>query len=156
MCRATGLVPASCTIAQDIVNLSEEPIARTAFSDVWTGALSGRQVAVKALRVHGIQVQAAKKVRCVRVSASCSTFILEQAYLHELVVWKCLRHPNIVPFIGVSLLFEVSLVSEWMSGGTLSSFISQYPDHDRSALVCRYTCFRKRWMIINIRRSTIS
>jgi hypothetical protein len=58
-----------------------------------------------------------------------------QAYLHELILWQCLRHPNIVPFIGTSENFPVSLVSEWMSGGTVTAFLREYQDSERSFLV---------------------
>jgi serine/threonine protein kinase len=60
---------------------------------------------------------------------------MSQAYLHELIMWRCLRHPNIVPFIGTSKDFPVSLVSEWMSGGTVTAFLQEHPDWDRSFLV---------------------
>jgi serine/threonine protein kinase len=58
-----------------------------------------------------------------------------QAYLHELIIWRCLRHPNIVPLIGTSERFPVSLVSEWMSGGTVTAFLRGYPNWERSFLV---------------------
>jgi hypothetical protein len=58
-----------------------------------------------------------------------------QAYLHELILWQCLRHPNIVPFIGTSEHFPVSLVSEWMSGGTVTAFLREHVDSERSFLV---------------------
>jgi serine/threonine protein kinase len=59
---------------------------------------------------------------------------VSQAYLHELIMWRCLRHPNIVPLIGTSENFPVSLVSQWMSGGTLTVFLREHPDWDRSFL----------------------
>jgi hypothetical protein len=62
-------------------------------------------------------------------------WIMLQAYLHELVVWQCLRSPNIVPFIGTSPRSDISLVSEWMPGGTVSAFLRDNPGHDRRALV---------------------
>lgn len=56
----------------------------------------------------------------------------DQAYLNELVLWVCLRHNNIVPFIGTSSTSEVSLVSEWMAEGTITSFLRQMPDANRT------------------------
>jgi serine/threonine protein kinase len=68
-----------------------------------------------------------------------SSFIYDtdrsQAFLHELVVSKCLRHPNIVPFFGTCRLFDVLLVSEWMDGGAISKLLKIHPEHDRDALV---------------------
>jgi serine/threonine protein kinase len=57
------------------------------------------------------------------------------------VTWKCLRHRNIVPFLGVSdHLFPVCIVSEWMPGGTISAFLAEHPEENRSvyASVCIY------------------
>ena len=40
----------------------------------------------------------------------------------DAVVWKCLNHPNVVPFRGVT--FEpLQLISEWMPGGELQEYI---------------------------------
>jgi serine/threonine protein kinase len=50
-------------------------------------------------------------------------------------MWRCLRHPNIVPFFGTSKHFYVSLVSEWMTGGTVTAFLREHPDSERSLLV---------------------
>jgi hypothetical protein len=36
-----------------------------------------------------------------------------------------------VPFIGTSQAFEVSLVSEWMTGGTISSYLQCNPQRNR-------------------------
>jgi hypothetical protein len=73
-----------------------------------------------------------------------------QAYLHELIMWRCLRHPNIVPFIGTSEHFPVSLVSEWMTGGTVTAFLRGYPNWERSFLVSRYVsawgCSERRYL----------
>jgi hypothetical protein len=62
----------------------------------------------------------------------------DQAYLHELIIWRCLRHDNIVPLIGTSEQFPVSLVSEWMSGGTVTAFLREHPHWERSSLVSRH------------------
>jgi serine/threonine protein kinase len=61
---------------------------------------------------------------------------VSKAFRNEVVTWKCLRHPNIVPFIGISDLFPVCVVSEWMSGGTISAFFVENPEENRSRYVC--------------------
>jgi hypothetical protein len=61
---------------------------------------------------------------------------LGQTFLAEAVMWKCLRHPNIVPFVGVLCLSsEISLVSAWMVGGALPMFLREHADVDRKGLV---------------------
>ena len=53
----------------------------------------------------------------------------------EAVVWKHAKHPNIVPFLGVTSA-PFQLVSDWMSGGNLMEYIHKHPGTDRLALVC--------------------
>lgn len=48
----------------------------------------------------------------------------------ELGIWMRLSHPNIVPFLGIATGFglkdSTSLVSSWMSNGTLGSFLQKH------------------------------
>jgi len=59
-------------------------------------------------------------------------------------MWKRLAHPNIVPFLGVTLE-PLQLISAWVSGEELRDYISNHPDTDRLGLVgvplplCRIT-----------------
>ena len=52
----------------------------------------------------------------------------------EAVVWKRLRHPNVVPFLGVSPV-SLQLVSRWAPNGTLTEYVSARPHVDRISLV---------------------
>ena len=55
-------------------------------------------------------------------------------FCKEAVVWKCLDHPNVVPFWGVT--FEpLQLVSEWMPGGQLRDYIRENRDTNLISLV---------------------
>ena len=49
-------------------------------------------------------------------------------------MWKRLRHPNVVPFIGVTQ-DPLQFVSEWMPKGTLVDYIRKNPDANRIGLV---------------------
>ena len=49
-------------------------------------------------------------------------------------MWKCLDHPNIVAFKGVTL-DPLQLVSEWMSGGELRKHLEEHRDVDLVNLV---------------------
>lgn len=52
-------------------------------------------------------------------------------------MWRSLRHPNVVPFLGVSAMMAVCLVSEWMANGTVTAFLLAHPTVERVPLVCR-------------------
>ena len=49
-------------------------------------------------------------------------------------MWKRLRHPNIVPLLGITVT-PLQLISEWMSGGDLPGYIKGHHDVDRLGLV---------------------
>ena len=49
-------------------------------------------------------------------------------------MWKRLKHPNIVPFIGV-MRNSMQFVSEWMPNGTLPEYVSENPGTNRISLV---------------------
>jgi len=63
-----------------------------------------------------------------------------QRFCREGVAWKHLRHPNILPLLGVTLNFEhrFALVSEWMEHGNVNEFIEADEHVNRVELVRRY------------------
>lgn len=52
----------------------------------------------------------------------------------EAVVWKRLRHPNVVPFLGVTTA-PFQLVSRWMPNGTLTDYVNAKHHVNRISLV---------------------
>ena len=50
------------------------------------------------------------------------------------VVWKHLKHQNIVPLIGITSTL-LQLISEWLPDGDLAEYIARRPDIDRLGLV---------------------
>ena len=57
-----------------------------------------------------------------------------QLFFKEAIIWKRLRHPNIVPFIGVTT-DPLQIVSEWMPNGVLTEFLERNPGTNRIRLV---------------------
>ena len=56
-------------------------------------------------------------------------------------MWKTLRHPNVLPLIGVTMTeIRFEIVSEWMVNGNINDFVKARPDVDRLGLV---GCLRK-------------
>ena len=50
--------------------------------------------------------------------------------------WKALRHPNVLPLLGVIMTeTEFSMVSEWMSNGNINQFVATHRDASRFELV---------------------
>ena len=51
-------------------------------------------------------------------------------------MWSALRHPNVLPLLGVSMAgIQFSMVSEWMDGGNINEFVKVDPDANRLELV---------------------
>ena len=55
-------------------------------------------------------------------------------FCQEAVIWKHLKHPNILPLLGVTISPR-QLISDWMPGGNLSNYIKGNPAVDPLGLV---------------------
>ncbi|KZT50797.1 kinase-like protein [Calocera cornea HHB12733] len=93
--------------------------------DIWlalyeTGSLN-MNVAVKTLRMHG--------------STAPQRHI--QRLARELGKWKRLKHPNVLPLLGICHHgpYDFALVSEWMEAGHVRAYIETNPQILRSVLV---------------------
>ena len=61
-----------------------------------------------------------------------------QIFYREVVVWKRLQHPNIVPFLGVpSRVPPFEIVCEWMENDRITEFVRKHPEVDRVGLVSK-------------------
>ena len=63
-----------------------------------------------------------------------------QQFCKEVVIWKHLSHPNILPFIGAALETEPNgekyqIVSEFMENGNILTFMKRNPGVNRLELV---------------------
>jgi hypothetical protein len=53
------------------------------------------------------------------------------------VTWSSLRHPNVLPLLGVTMGEKrFVMVSEWMPNGSINEFVKVYMTADRLKLVC--------------------
>ena len=51
-------------------------------------------------------------------------------------MWRALRHPNVLPLIGVTMTdVQFAMVTEWMVNGNVSEFVKANRDVDRLGLV---------------------
>ena len=109
------------------------------FANVSRGKYKGRQVAIKVLRasiVHDLNT-------ILSVSVPRSTCIvvlvwtkLLQRFCREAVTWKHLRHPNILPLLGVIMSeHQFAMVSEWIVNGDIDEFIRRDRHVNRIELV---------------------
>ena len=57
-------------------------------------------------------------------------------FCKEVITWKALRHPNVVPLIGTTVSgTQLEMISEWMPNGNINAFLKTHPDADLLGLV---------------------
>jgi len=56
-----------------------------------------------------------------------------QSFFKEAILWKRLKHPNVVPFIGV-VTKRLQFLSEYMPHGTLTEYVGRNLGADRIGL----------------------
>lgn len=97
------------------------------------------QVALKRLRLSGGRKDAEDQRR-VRVKTPTYGGIpndLLQRALREGEIWRNLRHPNVLPCLGVlEAIGNLFLVSPYMRNGTIQQYLAENQEADRHELVC--------------------
>lgn len=57
------------------------------------------------------------------------------------MTWKALRHPNVLPLLGVMMTeTQFAMVSEWMTNGNIRQFVEAHQDVNRFELVRFSSC----------------
>ncbi|KAF5358869.1 hypothetical protein D9757_012308 [Collybiopsis confluens] len=118
------ILPSSLMV-QDVQREGGNPVAGGGFADIWRGTCRGMPVCLKVLR---IVIEQDLKVRDT----------IRKEFCREALVWRQLRHPNILPLLGVNIdLFSPSfcLVSPWMENKDVITHLNQNPDHSLYAVL---------------------
>lgn len=125
LCGRIGHLPNSYLLS-DKFDLSGIPHASGGFADLRRGALKGRYVTVKTLRVY----ESDDSGRIRKVGNQATSFHqfthTVQRFCKEVAIWKNLSHPNILSLIGVPDTLEdgrFSMVSEWMANGNIVEYV---------------------------------
>jgi len=103
-------------------------VAFGGFADVWEGFLGNQKVAIKTIRAFsasGRRLAESKQLRRLR---------------REYQTWSSLSHPNILQCFGFSYGFSQSdalpsLISPWVSYGSVFPYLEQHPKADRLELL---------------------
>ena len=66
-------------------------------------------------------------------------FLIErdlQRFCKEVITWKALRHPNLLPLVGVIMTANTfAMVSGWMANGNINEFVTAHRAANRFELV---------------------
>lgn len=118
---------------------TEAPARSGGSADIWRSGYHSREVAVKVLKVRPTTgSDRTKRVGCLhRFCLMTWADPALQMFCREVVMWKALHHPNILPLLGVTMTdTRFVMVSEWMTNGTINEFVKLHPNADRFELVC--------------------
>jgi serine/threonine protein kinase len=144
----TGILPSSLFVPG--VTFGENKVLQTFgnLTDVFRATYEGTEVALKRFRVHMRNNDRLHPVSTTRVEI-CFVLIsiccfCQKKFCREALIWRQLRHPNVLPFLGIDMLaFRpscfVSVVLPWMHQGNLMDYIlssSYVPIIHHHKLVC--------------------
>jgi len=90
------------------------------FADIWTGTLTIK------LESHSLGLQVALK----QLRGKATQSKLAERHKREISVWSKLRHPNILPFLGLADVEEKGscFVSPWMANGDVTAYLKSHKD----------------------------
>ena len=79
---------------------------------------------------------------------------IAQTFCKEVVTWKTLCHPNVLPLVGVTMEEKLfAMVSEWMVGGNINEFVEAHRDANRFELVGFYS---NNWPHLSLMKSLLA
>ncbi|KAJ3798406.1 kinase-like domain-containing protein [Lentinula aff. detonsa] len=110
--REHGVLPPSMYL-EGLVCESKTAVAGGGFADIWIGRWEDKRVCVKVLRFFQCGSDREKLLKDLS---------------KEVLLWRQLKHPNILPFLGINTeLFSPSycIISPWMSNGDIMSYARQ-------------------------------
>ncbi|KAF9778166.1 kinase-like domain-containing protein [Thelephora terrestris] len=119
ICEAHSIVPASYIRQQELICMGTVRY-RGGFADVRDGEYLGRHVAIKSLRNEGDSPKSFKRL------------------CREIICWKHLSHPNILPLLGVSISTNrrsFKILTEWMPNGNVKQYTRSNPEANRLKLL---------------------
>jgi len=138
ICKARGMLPVSYVIQPEHTHVGEFGWGG-GFADVSKGEYQGRSVAIKHLRVRTKdKFDNAFKVGNQNQPMHCSCLLSTKQLCWEVLIWKRLSHPNVLPLLGVSVSRDPQyfrIVSEWMPNGNVMEYIRSNPQTNRLRLV---------------------
>ncbi|KAF9646904.1 kinase-like protein [Thelephora ganbajun] len=119
ICGRQALLPKSLAIPL-CYDQKGDPVYHGGIADVWEGKYQGREVAAQVLRLW----------------PGDDTEQIRGKFCREVVTWRALHHPNVLPLLGVTITEnQLVTVSERMTRGNIREFTKADINADRLALL---------------------
>ena len=118
------MLPKSCTLSGSLLEC------------VYEGTFDGSKVRIRRVRTRpSADPRSLMEVRILCCASLFSDTHGSRGPPHQVAVLaKHIAHPNIVPLLGV-IVDPLELISDWMPGGDLTTYIINHSDADRHSLV---------------------
>ncbi|KAH0589951.1 hypothetical protein H2248_000137 [Termitomyces sp. 'cryptogamus'] len=120
LAEKSGLYPKSYELTD--VTIPEMPKMSGSlggFADIYKGIFRSHEVCIKMVRLYQ--------------SAPLAYFMKD--ICKEAILWKQLRHPNVLPFYGIyRYMGRIAFVAPWMKNGDIVEYLRDYPSSDRAVL----------------------
>ena len=149
ICEARGIVPSSYTLRGDHIHVGEVQY-HGGFSDVSDGEYQGCAVAIKHLKTNkGGSDRIFKVFSTSAVDHHCS--LPSQRFCREIIAWKHLSHPNILPLLGVSIsanTHRFHILTEWMPNGNIMQYAESNPAANRLRVVSTLPTFFAAFLLL--------
>ena len=135
ICKAHRIIPTSYVLRRDLIRVGAV-CCHSGFADVSDGEYLGFSVAIKRLRMNE-----GDSDRCFKVPPTnctqCHRSAFTQRLCREIIHWRHLSHPNILPLLGVSVSADqrYSILTMWMPGGNVMEYATSNTDANRLRLV---------------------
>jgi hypothetical protein len=131
-------------IPPDCCDITGNVLYRGGFADIRKGNYSGQDVAVKVIRTYSDgDLQKIIGVSHWSYFTYHNIDRIMQRFCKEVVTWKFLRHPNVLPLRGVTRQdSRLAMISNWMADGNINEFVKSHPEVDRLDLVGSRSMFR--------------
>ncbi|KAF5378042.1 hypothetical protein D9757_011511 [Collybiopsis confluens] len=130
--RKFDILPTSLTLP-DVSRHGNNSVAGGGFADIWHGSI-GMVESLVCIKVLRLNIEQDENQRA----------LIRKEFLHEALIWRQLKHPNVLPLLGVSseLFFpSFCLISPWMANSNVVSYLRRNPQHSFSqTAISRYCC----------------
>jgi len=136
ICKAHSIIPVSYVLRWELIRVGKIHY-HTGFADVSDGEYLGLPVAIKCLKMNEGDPDRIFKVTLVDLMYHHRPTSI-QRLCREIIGWKYLSHPNILPLLGVSVSVDprcFRILTEWMPNGNVMQYAKSNREANRLRLV---------------------